>query len=276
MPDLVDRAAQHVFAHHLREHRRGVRAEHLLGDVGEPAGARQRAQRVVIELTVGRFVAEQVAVERDADGVVGKRPPAMSTPSASAGRQRLRIWVGPHISWNAPWTPSTAVMIPPVKHEAIPSRRDTRGADEEDDARCATGARDDRVPRPAVQRRHHPRDRTSRRSRRGARRRLRPRDQERRGTSAIVEIEGVDHELAALRAIVGDVNGLIAEEDIVDLASSLAAGESAGIFLFEPTWAIDFAAAVNAAAGRVLASVRIPPEVVDEVAADKQQDRRSA
>jgi hypothetical protein len=92
------------------------------------------------------------------------------------------------------------------------------------------------------------------------------------GRPVIVEIEGVDHELAALRAIVGDVNGLIAEEDIIDLTSALTAGESAGIFLLEPTWAIDFAAAVDAAAGRVLASVRIPPEVVDEVAADKQQD----
>ena len=92
------------------------------------------------------------------------------------------------------------------------------------------------------------------------------------GRPVIVEIEGVDHELAALRAIVGDVNGLIAEEDIVDLTSTLGTRESAGIFLLEPTWAIDFAAAVDAAAGRVLASVRIPPGVVDEVAADKQQN----
>ncbi len=93
------------------------------------------------------------------------------------------------------------------------------------------------------------------------------------GRPQIVEIEGVDHELAALRSIVGDVNGLIAEEDIVDLTGSLGSGESAGIFLFEPTWATDFAAAVHAASGRVLASVRIPPDVVDEVAADKQHDR---
>jgi hypothetical protein len=92
------------------------------------------------------------------------------------------------------------------------------------------------------------------------------------GRPAVVEIEGVDHELAALRAIVGDVNGLIAEEDIVDLTGNLAPGESAGIFLFEPTWAADFAAAVTAAAGRVVANVRIPREVVDEVAAEKRHD----
>ena len=75
-----------------------------------------------------------------------------------------------------------------------------------------------------------------------------------------------------LRDIVGDVNGLIAEEDIHDLAEGLAPGDSAGIILFEHTWASDFADAVKSANGEVLVSLRIPPDVVDEVVAAQADD----
>ena len=115
-------------------------------------------------------------------------------------------------------------MTSPVKHERTSSRargRVPRGVavvpDDEDDARCATERRDDRVRRPSAPT-SFPHGRSSIAARcvsstsslvtKGRRRR-----------PMIVEIEGVDHELAALRAIVGDVNGLIAEEDIVDLTA---------------------------------------------------------
>ena len=87
------------------------------------------------------------------------------------------------------------------------------------------------------------------------------------GSPVIVEVESDDHDLAPLRDIVGDVNGLIAEEDIFDLAAGLAPGDFAGIILFEHTWASDFADAVKSADGEVLVSLRIPPDVVDEVVA---------
>ena len=87
------------------------------------------------------------------------------------------------------------------------------------------------------------------------------------GSPVIVEVESDDHDLAPLRDIVGDVNGLIAEEDIFDLAAGLAPGAFAGIILFEHTWASDFADAVKSADGEVLVSLRIPPDVVDEVVA---------
>jgi hypothetical protein len=39
------------------------------------------------------------------------------------------------------------------------------------------------------------------------------------GLPVVVEVESDEHDLAPLRDIVGDVNGLIAEEDILDLAT---------------------------------------------------------
>src|SRR5262245_29997364 len=69
------------------------------------------------------------------------------------------------------------------------------------------------------------------------------------GLPIVVEVESDEHDLAPLRDIVGDVNGLIAEEDIFDLAENLEPGDSAGIMLFEHTWATDFANAVERANG---------------------------
>jgi hypothetical protein len=85
------------------------------------------------------------------------------------------------------------------------------------------------------------------------------------GMPTIVEIETGDDDLAPLRDVVGDVNGLISEEDIVDLAAGLDPGDSAAIMLFEHTWASEFAAAVRAADGELAVTLRIPQEVVDEV-----------
>ncbi len=92
------------------------------------------------------------------------------------------------------------------------------------------------------------------------------------GLPVVVEVESDDHDLAPLRDIVGDVNGLIAEEDIFDLAANIAPGDSAGIMLFEHAWAARFADAVEAAKGEVMVSLRIPAGVVDEVLAARTED----
>ncbi len=93
------------------------------------------------------------------------------------------------------------------------------------------------------------------------------------GVPMVVEVERATRELEPLRDIVGDVEALIAEEDIAALTAPLGVGDSAAIFLLEPAWAHDLAAAVESAGGTMFASIRIPAEVVDEVAADKQQER---
>jgi Family of unknown function (DUF6325) len=92
------------------------------------------------------------------------------------------------------------------------------------------------------------------------------------GLPVVVEVESDEHDLAPLRDIVGDVNGLIAEEDIFDLAEGLEPGDSAGILLFEHTWATDFANAVERAKGEIAVSLRIPQSVVDEVVATRTEE----
>jgi Family of unknown function (DUF6325) len=87
------------------------------------------------------------------------------------------------------------------------------------------------------------------------------------GLPIIIEVESDAHDLAGLRDIVGDVNGLISEEDIVDLAAGMDPGDSAAIMLFEHTWAGTFADAVRAAKGEVVVSLRIPQEALEEVLA---------
>jgi hypothetical protein len=92
------------------------------------------------------------------------------------------------------------------------------------------------------------------------------------GVPVVVEIESDDADLAPLRDIVGDVNGLIAEEDIFDLAEGLDPGDSAGILLFEHTWAAQFAEAVEASKGEVAVSMRIPQSVIEEVLAARAEE----
>jgi Family of unknown function (DUF6325) len=92
------------------------------------------------------------------------------------------------------------------------------------------------------------------------------------GLPVVVEVESDAGDLASLRDIVGDVNGLIAEEDILDLAAGMSPGDTAAILLFEHTWAGEFADAVRAAKGELLVSLRIPPDIVDEVVAAQAEE----
>src|SRR6185312_8445241 len=60
--------------------------------------------------------------------------------------------------------------------------------------------------------------------------------------------------------------GLQTEEDALELASGLLPGWSALVVAFEQTWLRGIAGAVEAESGRVLADVRIPAAVVNEIA----------
>lgn len=55
---------------------------------------------------------------------------------------------------------------------------------------------------------------------------------------------------------------LLSEEDIAIVAAELAPNSSAGLLVWENTWAAGFAAAVRNANGRVVDSDRIPHDVV--------------
>jgi hypothetical protein len=76
----------------------------------------------------------------------------------------------------------------------------------------------------------------------------------------IADIDG-DGELD-LAVFEGVSSGLIGQEDIDEAGSVLQPGSSAGIIVYENSWAGPFAAAVRRGGGQVVASGRIPVEEV--------------
>jgi len=61
----------------------------------------------------------------------------------------------------------------------------------------------------------------------------------------------------------GAASGLLSEEDLEDAASILQPGNSAGILVYENTWAAPFASALMEEGAQLVASGRIPvPEVM--------------
>ena len=81
-----------------------------------------------------------------------------------------------------------------------------------------------------------------------------------------IELSDIDPAVsAAFQPHVEEPSGLLAEEDIEDLGADLPPDSSAAILLFEHLWATKFRDAVLDSGGELLASIRIPKEVVDEV-----------
>jgi uncharacterized membrane protein len=70
---------------------------------------------------------------------------------------------------------------------------------------------------------------------------------------------------AAFQPHVEAPSGMLADEDIADIGEDLAPESSAAILLFEHVWATRFRDAVLGSGGELIASIRIPKEVVDEV-----------
>lgn len=86
------------------------------------------------------------------------------------------------------------------------------------------------------------------------------------GDVVAVELSDVDKATsAAFQPYVDDPSGMLADEDIEDIADALEPNSSAAILLFEHLWATKFQQAVAAAGGVLIDSIRIPKEVVDEV-----------
>ena len=88
------------------------------------------------------------------------------------------------------------------------------------------------------------------------------------GDVAALELSELDESTsAAFRPHVEEPSGMLAEEDIEDLAAELAPSSSAGILMFEHVWATRFRDAVVDSGGELVASIRIPKEAIDEVLA---------
>jgi uncharacterized membrane protein len=83
-----------------------------------------------------------------------------------------------------------------------------------------------------------------------------------------VELSDLDEAMSAeFRPHVEEPSGMLSDEDIEDLGADLAPNSSAAILLFEHVWATRFRDAVLSSGGELIASIRIPKEVVDEVVA---------
>lgn len=81
--------------------------------------------------------------------------------------------------------------------------------------------------------------------------------------------ELVEDVYIAFDPLVSDLAGLLTHDDAERLAASLAPNSSAGIMLFENTWAMRFADAVRDANGQVLLNERIPRAVIEALVASQ-------
>ena len=87
---------------------------------------------------------------------------------------------------------------------------------------------------------------------------------------AVAVVEEMDLDEAAYLGwdpIIGDVTGLLSEDDAISLAESLEANSSAVLLMIEHSWANKLVSAIQHSKGEVLISERIPRAVIEEMAA---------
>ena len=89
------------------------------------------------------------------------------------------------------------------------------------------------------------------------------------GTVDYLELDQIDagEDIAALGRLLVEPNGLLSDEDVEEFAAALAPGSSAAALVFEHTWFTPLRNELLDSGGLLLANVRIPGLVVDEVLA---------
>lgn len=79
-------------------------------------------------------------------------------------------------------------------------------------------------------------------------------------------IEGVElddmENLGELRGLEKEVAEILAADDVAHLAASMENGSTAGVLVWENTWAAPFASAARRAGGQLVASGRIPIQAI--------------
>jgi uncharacterized membrane protein len=87
------------------------------------------------------------------------------------------------------------------------------------------------------------------------------------GDVTFVEFEQLEagHDAARLAGVLDQVESLISDEDIAELADSLAPGDSEAILVFEHTWAKPFRDAIVGSGGILTGEMRLPGLAVDEL-----------
>jgi hypothetical protein len=84
------------------------------------------------------------------------------------------------------------------------------------------------------------------------------------GAISVTEIHDLDEGTrTALDVIDGEYGGLVSEDDAALAAEAMTPGTTCGLLVWENVWATRFAAALDAAGGRVLAREPIPADAID-------------
>ena len=89
------------------------------------------------------------------------------------------------------------------------------------------------------------------------------------GSVEAIELSEVD-ELGELQVLEAELAVLLAEEDVVKLAAAMDPGSTAGVLIWENTWAAPFASAARRSGGQLIANGRIPIQaIIASVEADE-------
>jgi hypothetical protein len=81
------------------------------------------------------------------------------------------------------------------------------------------------------------------------------------GSVDAMELSDVD-DLGELRTLEAQLAELLAEEDVEHLAAAMDPGSTAGVIIYENTWAAPFASAARRAGGQLIANGRIPIQAI--------------
>ncbi|MFJ6369383.1 DUF6325 family protein [Streptomyces sp. NPDC091682] len=81
------------------------------------------------------------------------------------------------------------------------------------------------------------------------------------GELDVLEVDDLE-DAGELRAAEAKLAGLLAEEDVVNLAAAMEPGTTAGVLVWENVWAGPFAAAARRSGGQLIANGRIPIQAI--------------
>jgi Family of unknown function (DUF6325) len=92
------------------------------------------------------------------------------------------------------------------------------------------------------------------------------------------ELSDLDQgEIGDLRTYESELAMLLSEEDVTSLAAAIEPGSSAGVLVWENTWAAPFASAVRRSGGQLVASGRIPIQaLLAAIEADEKEEADEA
>jgi hypothetical protein len=86
------------------------------------------------------------------------------------------------------------------------------------------------------------------------------------GTVSGIDINALSADLLGGFAVfAGAQSGLVGDEDLAEAAAAMEPGTAAALIVYENAWAIPFIAGARAAGAQVIASARIPADVLVEV-----------